>query len=231
MTLPPSTPTPAKPRRSPMFWIAIGGGGLLAVLCLCVALAGLGRNTNNATPTAVAQSNAVAAAATSAPTEPPAPTEAPAPTDAPTAEAVVSYGLNQDVQVGDIRWKFAEATNVGNTLPKGDFSKGEYYNEATTSGAYIKVRFEIENKGTEQKSLVGIDLRDAQGRTFKASTDGTVMMHAPDAERCIFEQLNPNVVKTCTIYFEVPADVTGVEAIVGDLELFGGDQAAISLGL
>ena len=158
------------------------------------------------------------------------------PTSAPAAAAVatappVAYGVGQDVKVGDVRWKFLEAVNAGDALPKGDTSAGDFAPEAKTSGAYIKVRLEIENQGADQLTFTSVDLKDAKGRTFKSSTDFNVTMHAPDWERCTFEQLNPNIVKTCTLYFEVAGDASGLSAIVGDLAPLGADDVAISLGL
>jgi hypothetical protein len=97
-TLPPSTPTPQPKRRSPLFWVAIGAGGLVALLCLCVGLAGLGAKTTP-TPTAIA-AQVVAVPPSAPPTDTPAaasaPTDAPtteptiAPTDAPTPEPTVA---------------------------------------------------------------------------------------------------------------------------------------------
>lgn len=82
--LPPSAPTTPPKRRGPLFWVAIGAGGLVTLLCLCVGLAGLGAKTNP-TPTAIAAQ--VVAVPPSAPaTDTPEATRAPSATSSPTDE-------------------------------------------------------------------------------------------------------------------------------------------------
>ena len=78
MTLPPSAPATPPKRRSPLFWIAIGAGGLVALLCLCVGgLAVIGSSTP---PTPTALTAQVVAIPPSAPA-----TDTPAATSVPTA--------------------------------------------------------------------------------------------------------------------------------------------------
>lgn len=169
--------------------------------------------------------------ATPRPTRPPADapaTDAPASTEAapPTEAATVAatYKTGQDVQVGEVRWKITEAKDIGQELK----SDNEFIKGKTTKGRFVSLAFEMENLGKEQKSFAGLSLVDGKGRKFEASSDA--FMFIEQEKQCIFENLNPNVIKECQVIFEVPADAAGLSANVGDLEMFGGDEALIELG-
>lgn len=163
---------------------------------------------------------------TRAPADAPAPDQ-PAATEAPTEVAPVTavYKTGQDVQVGDVRWKITKAEDLGQELK----SDNEFIESKKTGGKFIGVSFEMENLAAEQKSFAGLSLVDDKGRKFEASSDA--FMFIEQNEQCIFENLNPNVTKNCKVIFEVPADAAGLKANVGDLEIFGGDESLIDLGL
>lgn len=144
----------------------------------------------------------------------------PEPTAAPEA-----FTVGQDVQVDEVRWKILEAADLGQTLE----SDNQFIDDKSTSGRFVQVRFELENLSKDMLSFTGIDLQDADKRTFKPSTD--MIGFIPEEQYCIFENLNPNVAKTCTAIYEVPANASGLQAKVGDLKLFGGAEALINLGL
>lgn len=143
----------------------------------------------------------------------------------PAAEEKAAFTVGQDVQVGAVRWKFLEAVDLGKELK----TDNQFIEAKQTSGKFVQVRFEIENQGTEAKSYAGIELVDSKGRTFKRY--GEAIGFIEQAELCILEQLNPNISKTCTEIFEVPADAAGIKASIGDLELFGSDEAQVDLGM
>jgi hypothetical protein len=160
----------------------------------------------------------------------PAPTAAPASDAAAAAPLVidavpVAYGVGQDVQVDEVRWKIVAAEDAGQTLK----SDNEFIPAKKTSGRFVRVRFELENLSKDMLTFAGLDLLDGQGRTFKSASD--VFAFIPQEELCVLENLNPNVAKTCTVIYEVPADANGLQAQVGDLKLFGGQQALVDLGL
>jgi len=142
----------------------------------------------------------------------------------PTA-APVAYAVGQDVQVDQVRWKITAAEDVGETLK----SDNQFTPDKQTSGRFVRVRFELENLSKDMLSFAGLDLLDGQGRTFKRSSD--VFAFIPEDQRCVLENLNPNVAKTCTALYEVPAGAGGLQAQVSDLKLFGGKQALVDLGL
>lgn len=156
--------------------------------------------------------------------EPTVPTNTPLPTDTPVPPTPAPV-VGQDVLVGEVRWKILSAENMGNKLT----DENQFTEDVTTSGKFIKVRFEIENRSKDMKTFAGLDLVDSQGREYKSASN--VFMFIETSEACIFENLNPNIVKPCMSIYEVPADATGLKAYVGDLEMFGGDEAMIDLGI
>lgn len=157
----------------------------------------------------------------------PAATEAAPPTEAPTEAAPVAetYQTGQNVIVGEVRWKILQVQNFGQTIK----STNQFIKDLTTSGKFISIGFEVENKGKEMKTFAGITVVDSQGREFQPNSDAIMLIDSD--EQCVFENLNPGIVKICQVVYEVPADATGLKANVGDLEILGGDEALIELGL
>jgi hypothetical protein len=188
--------------------------GVLFLLGVIGAMLG-GRGSTGSTagaPTAAAISGqAVAAEPTAAPA---VPTEAPA-----------ALKIGEDVTVDEMRWKVLAAENLGTTLT----SDNEFIDDRTTTGRFVQVRFEMENLSKDLLSYAGLDLVDDQGRSFKQSSD--VFQFIPNQESCVFENLNPNVAKSCTVIYEVPATATGLKVQVTDLKLLGGGKALVDLGL
>ena len=200
--------TPTRPPR----WLALPA----AALCLLLTLAcgsGSGAASRPA-PTAAPASDAAAAAPVVIDALPVATKAAPA-----------AYGVGQDVQVDQVRWKIVAAEDAGQTLK----SDNQFTPDKKTSGRFVRVRFELENLSKDMLTFAGLDLLDGQGRTFKSSSDAFAFI--PDDERCVLENLNPNVAKTCTAIYEVPANAGGLQAQVSDLKMFGGQQALVDLGL
>lgn len=133
--------------------------------------------------------------------------------------------IGQDVIVDQVRWKVISAENMGDVLE----SDNQFVGEKKTSGVFVEVRFELENLSNDMLSFTGLDLVDDQNREFTSSSDG--LMFIDKAERCVFENLNPNIVKSCSAIYEVPANAKGLKARVGDLKMFGAQEALIELGL
>jgi hypothetical protein len=189
---------------------------LAAALCLLLTLAcgsGSGAASRPA-PTAAPASDAAAAAPLVIDAVPVANEAAPA-----------AYGVGQDVQVDEMRWKIVAAEDAGQTLK----SDNEFIPAKKTSGRFVRVRFELENLSKDMLTFAGLDLLDGQGRTFKSASDAFAFI--PEDESCVLENLNPNVAKTCTAIYEVPANAGGLQAQVSDLKMFGGQQALVDLGL
>ena len=147
------------------------------------------------------------------------------PAAASATEAPKAFGVGEDVQVDEVRWKILEASDLGKTLK----AKDQFTKDKTTSGRFVQVRFELENLSKDMLSFAGLDLLDAQGRTFKASSDA--FQFIPTEETCVLENLNPNVAKSCTAIYEVPANAAGLKAQVTDLKIIGSDSSLVDLGL
>ena len=133
--------------------------------------------------------------------------------------------MGNDVVVGEVRWKVLSAENLGNVL----VSDNPFNDDLPTSGMFIRVRYEVENRSDDTISYNAANLVDDQEREYTHSSDAFFAIE--ERERCVFEILNPNIVRTCTHIYEVPSDATGLKALLGDLELFGNKEALVVLGL
>jgi hypothetical protein len=138
---------------------------------------------------------------------------------------VPSYGVGQDVQVDEVRWKVVEAVNLGATLT----SENQFIENKTSGGHFVRLRFEVENRSKDLLSFAGIDLVDDQGRSYTRASD--VIGFLPQEELCFLENLNPNVPKTCTAIYEVPANAAGLKAELTDLKAFGAASQLVDLGI
>ncbi|KPV53408.1 hypothetical protein SE17_09855 [Kouleothrix aurantiaca] len=194
--------------------------GIILVLGIVGALLGRGGQPSSSPASSGTQPSAAAS-------QPEAQPAAASATDAPSAatEAPKAAGVGEDVQVDEVRWKILEATDLGKTLK----AKNQFTKDKTTSGRFVQVRFELENLSKDMLSFAGLDLLDAQERTFKASSDA--FQFIPTEEACVLENLNPNVAKSCTAIYEVPANAAGLKAQVTDLKIIGSDSSLVDLGL
>jgi hypothetical protein len=142
----------------------------------------------------------------------------------PTA-ASKALAIGDDVLVDEMRWKILSAEDLGNTLK----SDNTFIKDLKTSGRFVKVRFEMENRSKDLLNYAGLDLVDSQERSFKNASGA--LSFIPQEEMCVFENLNPNIVKTCTVIYEIPANASGLHAEVTGLTLLGSAKALIDLGL
>lgn len=147
------------------------------------------------------------------------------PEEAPAEEAPAAYALGEDIQVGPARWKLLEAQDIGKELK----SDNQFIESKSTPGRFVRVKLEIENQGTEAATYSGIELIDGKNRTFQPYQERFFFIE--EAEQCSIAQLNPNLPKTCVEIFELPADASGLKAKLGDLQIFGTDEAMVDLGL
>jgi hypothetical protein len=191
--------------------------GVVLILGIIGAVMGRGGQSNSGS---AAQPTAAAINAVAQPTGDTATSAAPAATEAPK-----DYSVGEDVQVDEVRWKILEASDLGKTLK----SKNQFVKDKTTSGRFVQVRFELENLSKDMLTFAGLDLLDDQGRTFKPSSDA--FQFIPSEEACVLENLNPNVAKSCTAIYEVPANVAGLKAQVTDLKMLGDASSLVDLGL
>jgi hypothetical protein len=132
-----------------------------------------------------------------------------------------SYGINDEVTVGDMKWTLTDA--YIKTSLAGAFGGTE-----TTQGQFVVINVTVENLGTDMKSMSNLTLVDSQGREFTNSSSSFKNLGAE--QLYILENLNPNLPFTFADVYEVPADAEGFYVITGDLSLFGSKEANISLG-
>ena len=205
---------------------AIGGGGARSVDSTAVATTAsdLGQT---ALPSATRRPEPTVAPTLPAPTVAPTlpePTVAPTLPE-PTAIPTPLPAIGQDVKFDKVRWKITSAQDLGNKLKSGN----ELIEDKTTAGRFIKIRFEIENLSNDNLYFTDFDLVDDQNRTYKSSSD--VLLFIPSNEMCMLQNLNPNIPKTCTSIFEVPANARNLKAQVNDFGALFSKKVLIDLGL
>lgn len=127
-----------------------------------------------------------------------------------------------DIRVGDVRWQLLSAEDLGHILETDG-------NTEKTQGRFIRVTFQLTNKGSDDLRFYGTPLRDKQGREHERK-----LKFSPDDEECNGwrgHPLPPNDPKKCVNIFEVPGDATGLVFVARDLE--GGEDGTkiISLNL
>jgi hypothetical protein len=146
------------------------------------------------------------------------------PAEPAVAEPARSYAVGEDVTVGEVHWKVLESKDLGKELK----SDNEFMKPKTTGGKFVLIRLEVENQKDKAASYAGVNLVDSKDRTFERYTEQ--FGYIPENETCMLEQLNPNIVKTCSEIFELPGDANGIKVKLGDLEIFGGKEALVELG-
>lgn len=139
-----------------------------------------------------------------------------------------TYSVGEPVKVGDVQWTVTNPKDLGSTIQATDgFSQPK---TAQGGGKFIQVTYKVENLGKEQKTTTGADIQDSQKRQFKAITDS--FSYIPQARQLnVLSNLNPNVAQEFDLIYEVPADASGFQARVGNLEAFGNKVALVNLGI
>jgi|GEM_PF-1591400 len=134
-------------------------------------------------------------------------------------------GSEEDVTVNDVRWSILGAENYGDVI-EGD---GETIEDLYAEGDLIVVRYELENQSDSELTFMGMDLTDDQGEQYSYLSDAAPFIE--EAELCEVVNLMPGDIQTCTAVYDVSDDSTGIKAIVSDLNMLGGEQEMINLGL
>lgn len=147
-----------------------------------------------------------------------------APKETPT------YSINQDVRVADIRWKLIEVKDYGNTLKSSKSKYPDWYKDKTSLGKFIMITMEVENLGTEMKSVSNLKIIDDKGREFISASDVSAWI-PEEKELFLLSNLNPNMPQEFTDIYEVPTDAKGLKIKVGDLSFWGTKEALIDLGI
>ena len=142
--------------------------------------------------------------------------------DTDIKEAAKLPGLNEDIQVGEVKWKVIKAWTTEQL--------NNYSGPIKPAGKFLVVNVVVENLGKEMKTVSGLKVIDDQEREF-TSYSGSFGIEELGAESLyIIENINPNVPLTFADVYEIPADAQGLKLIVGDLSLIGNDEELIDLG-
>lgn len=129
------------------------------------------------------------------------------------------------VRVGDVRWQILSAEDLGHLLEAGG-------NREKTKDRFVKLRFQLTNKGSADLDFRGALLRDGQGREYERGRPEFVA----ENERCTGGilgpfVLKPNAITTCTSIYEVSASATGLVLIADDLDGSEAGAETVALGL
>jgi hypothetical protein len=125
---------------------------------------------------------------------------------------------------GILRWRVISSQDLGNTIP----SDNQFVEPAKTSGRFVKVKFEVENRSGGPGSLPDVVLVDSQGRTYQPYDRRLYFLE--DSEECFsFDTLNPNLPKICAEIFEVASDATGYKLRVSNDDFVSPIEAIIEL--
>jgi len=145
-------------------------------------------------------------------------------------ETLTTYSINQDIRVGDVRWKLIEVKNRGNILKASESRYPTIAENKTTTGKFIEITMEVENLGTEMKSVTNLDIVDNKDRKFIPASDVSEWI-PEEKEMFLLSNLNPNMPQQFTDIYELPSDAAGLKVKVGDLSLWGDEEALIDLGI
>ena len=127
--------------------------------------------------------------------------------------------------VNDVRWTIIQAVELGGVLP----SESDAVDDLVANGRLIGVRFAVENTGDDPLTFVGMRVVDDQDGSYAYLSDGLAFI--VDAEACQMEQLEPGAVLLCTAIYDVAVDATGLQAVLTDLNMLGGQEVPVDLGL
>jgi len=141
----------------------------------------------------------------------------------------VTYGVGDDVKVGDVRWKLLSAKDRGSVLKASESRYPSIADAKKTPGKFIQIEIELENLSNDLLTVIEPELIDDRGREFTAATDVSEWI-PEDRELYILDNLNPNIPTRFIIIYEVPSDAKGLKVKVGDLDIFASGEALIELG-
>lgn len=161
--------------------------------------------------------------ATPQPTETPqpaaTPTETSTPTPEPTATPIATNGPTPVADqptavVNDIQWSLIEAIDKGQVFDY--MGEVTHQNTDTTSARFVVLNLEVENLGAAPVELYrylvsgysegSVVLVDSQGRRFAPYS-----LHWQWDNDCKWVELNPGIVRTCYVVFELPLETAGLQ--------------------
>jgi hypothetical protein len=150
-------------------------------------------------------------------------TLAPLPELAEEDEPIMAPG--ESVDVNDVGWTILQAVELGGILE----SDSDVIDDLTATGRLVGVRFTVENLGEVPLTFVGMDVVDDEGRKYAYLSDGLAFII--EEEACEIEELEPATIITCTAIYDAGADAAGLQAVLTDLSLLGGEEVPVDLEL
>jgi hypothetical protein len=131
----------------------------------------------------------------------------------------------ESIDVNDVRWTILQAVELGDYLE----SESDVVDDLRATGRLLAVRFQLENLGEDPLTFVGMEVADAQGGQYTYLSEALPFII--DEEACQMEELEPGVAITCTAIYDVNVDATGLQVVLTDLNLLGGEELFVDLDL
>lgn len=141
-------------------------------------------------------------------------------------EEVKTVKVNEDLQVGEVRWKVLEVNKTeAIDQPFGEPKKA--------NGVFVILKLEAELLGKESGTVdsTQFSILDSQNRTFKSSTEGQTALTFANKESLFLKQVNPNVPITGYAVFDIAKDATGLKLKIKDLRLTSTEYGFVELGI
>lgn len=141
-------------------------------------------------------------------------------------EEVKTVKINEDLQVGEVRWKVLEVN-------KAEAIEQSFGEPKKAGGVFVILKLEAELLGKESGTVSATQLRviDSKNRTFEHSTEGQTALTMADKESLFLKQVNPNVPITGYAAFDVAKDATGLKLKIKDLRLASTEYGYVDLGI
>ena len=127
--------------------------------------------------------------------------------------------MEGDILVNDIRWHLIEATYLDD----------DTFDGMSPDGAFIGVRFEVENVGDDVLTFLGMTVTEDGGDEYNYLPEALDFIE--EEEACDVETLEPGMMLTCTAIYDVDANATGLAAVLTDLGLLSDVRETVDLGL
>jgi len=148
-------------------------------------------------------------------------------TSSPTSsQSATTVKMNEDLQVGDVKWKVLEA-NKENSVGDNQYTKKQ------ASGVFVVVKVSAELTGNKSGTVDSnqFEIIDSKNRTFKYSSEGQTAIEMSGKEGLFLKQVNPNVPIEGYLVFDIAKDAENLKLKIKDLELFSNKEGVVELGI
>ncbi len=145
--------------------------------------------------------------------------------DKKTTDTPTTFRVGDTVKLAGTQYTVTSA-RTSPTVGDNEFTR------ETADGVFIVVDLTIENVKDETKtfSSSSVNVVAGNGKSYSPDNDGTFAVLGSGGESLLIADMQPDVPKSGTIVFDVPADATaGSKLVVSDF--WGDGEASIALGL